>query len=48
LLGYRQSIIDFDTKIANRALDLGVAEQQLDGPRIAGAAIDQGGLGPTQ
>jgi hypothetical protein len=30
LLGYGQSIIDLDTKIANRALDLRVAQQQLD------------------
>ena len=40
LLGYSQSIINLDAKIANRALDLGVAKQQLDGPQIAGAAID--------
>jgi hypothetical protein len=48
LLGYRQSIINLDTKIANRALDLGMAKQQLDGPQITGPAIDEGGLGPTQ
>jgi hypothetical protein len=48
LLGYGQSIINLDTKIANRALDLGMAEQQLDGPQIAGTAIGYGGLGPTQ
>jgi hypothetical protein len=40
LLGYRQSVVNFDSKIADRALDLGVAEQQLDGPQIAGAPID--------
>ena len=48
LLGYGQSIINLDTKIANRALNFRMAEQQLDGPQIAGTAIDQGGLGPTQ
>jgi len=48
LLGDGQSVIDLDTEIANRALDLGVTEQQLDGPQIAGAAIDQRGLGPPQ
>jgi hypothetical protein len=48
LLGDRQSVINLDTEIANRALDLGVTEQQLDGPQIAGAAIDQGSLGPPQ
>ena len=46
LLGDGQSVIDLDTEIANRALDLGVTEQQLDGPQIAGAAIDQRSLGP--
>ena len=29
LLGDGQSVIDLDTEIANRALDLGVTEQQL-------------------
>ena len=48
LLGDGQSVIDLDTEIANRALDLGVTEQQLDGPQIADAAIDQRGLGPPQ
>ena len=48
LLGDGQSVIDLDTEIANRALDLGVTEQQLDGPQIAGAAIDQRSLGPPQ
>ena len=48
LLGDGQSVIDLDTEIANRALDLGVTEQQLDGPQIASAAIDQRGLGPPQ
>jgi len=48
LLGYRQSIINLDTKIANRALDLGMAKEQLDCPQIAGAAIDHGGFGPAQ
>ena len=48
LLGYRQSVIDLDTKITKRALDLGMAKQQLDGPQIAGAAIYQRGLGPAQ
>ena len=32
LLGYRQSIINLDTKIANRSLNLGMAEQELNRP----------------
>jgi hypothetical protein len=40
LLGYSQSIVNLDTKIANRALDLRMAKQQLNSPQIAGTAID--------
>jgi len=40
LLGYGQGIINLDTKIANRALDLRMAKQQLNSPQIAGTAID--------
>lgn len=32
LLRYFQRIIDLDPKISNRALQLGMAEQELDGP----------------
>ena len=31
-LGDRQSILEFDAKVANRAVHLGVAEQELDCP----------------
>ena len=40
LLGDRQSVINLDTEIANRALDLGMPEQQLYGPQIARSAIN--------
>jgi hypothetical protein len=40
LLGYGHGIINLDTKIANRALDLRMAKQQLNSPQIAGTAID--------
>ena len=32
LFRYGKSIIDLDAKVAHRALDLGVAEQELHGP----------------
>ena len=48
LLGDGERVIDLDAEIAHRALDLGVAEQKLDRPQIAGAAVDQRGLGPAQ
>ena len=41
MFGYCQSVIDLNSEIANRTLDLGMAEQQLDGPQIASAAVDQ-------
>ena len=40
LLGDRQSVINLDTEIANRALDLGMPEQQLYGPQVARSAIN--------
>jgi hypothetical protein len=35
-----ERVLDVDTKIADRALDLGVAEQDLDRPQIAGCFVD--------
>ena len=45
LFRYDKSIIDLDTKVAHRTLDLCVAEQELHGSQIASAPIDQGRLG---
>ena len=39
-LNGRDRIIDFDAQVPDGAFDLGVAEQQLHGSQIAGAAID--------
>jgi len=41
LLRYRKSVIDLNAQISDGALDLCVAEQELDGPKITGAPIDQ-------
>ena len=41
LFRYRKRIIHFDAKVSDGAFDLGVAEQELDGPQIAGSAVDQ-------
>jgi hypothetical protein len=35
-------------KVTHRALDLGVAKQKLDGPKVAGAPINQSSLRTTQ
>jgi len=48
LFRYCQSIVYFDPEIPDRAFDLGVAEQKLDGPEIARAPVDQGSLGSSQ
>ena len=48
LFGYCQCFIDLDAEIADRAFDLGMPEQELDGPEIAGSTIDQRGLCPPQ
>jgi len=41
LLRYRERVINLNAQISDGALDLCVAEQELDGPKIAGAPIDQ-------
>ena len=41
LFGYCQRVIDLNAEIADRALDLGVPEQELHGSQVAGAPIDQ-------
>lgn len=41
-------VVDLNSEVAYRALDLGMSEQQLDGPQVAGPSIDQRGLGSPQ
>jgi hypothetical protein len=45
LFRHRKCVIDLDAKVSRGALDLGMAEQQLNGTQVAGSAIDQRGLG---
>ena len=40
LLGYAQRIVEFDPKVSDRAIDLGVSKQELDGPKIASLPVD--------
>jgi len=39
---------DFDAEIPDGAFDLGMPEQELNGPEIARPSIDQGSLGTPQ
>jgi len=48
LFGHFEGVIHLDAKVSRGALDLGMAEQQLNGTQVAGSAIDQRGLGSTQ
>jgi hypothetical protein len=48
LLRYRERVIDLNAQISDGALDLCVAEQELDGPKITGAPIDQRRLRPPE
>ena len=41
-------MLHLDAEIPDGALDLGVAEQELDRPQIAGAPVDQRYLGSPQ
>jgi hypothetical protein len=42
LFRYCQRVIDLNAKIPDRAFDLGMPEQELDGPEITCPSIDQG------
>ena len=42
LLGDAERVVDLDPEIANGAFQLGVTEQKLHRPQIAGLAIDLG------
>ena len=48
LLGYGKRIIDFDSQIADRTLDLRVAQQQLNRSKIACHFVDESCLGPAE
>src|SRR5471032_560237 len=48
LFSYCQGIVDLDAEIPDRAFDLGMPEQELDGPEIARPPIDQGSFSAAQ
>ena len=45
LLSERKRVVDLDAEVSNGALELGVTEQKLHGPQVAGAAVDPRCLG---
>jgi len=47
LFSNREGIVDIDSQVADRALDLGVAKQELNGSKITRPPIDQSRLGPS-
>ena len=48
LLRNLQGVIDIDAEVTNSALQLGMAKQQLYGPEILRALVDQSCLGSPQ
>lgn len=48
LLRYGKGVVNLNAEVANRALDLGMAEQQLDGTQVPGSAVDQRDLCSAQ
>jgi len=48
LFRYGEWVVYLDPEISDSALDLRVAEQELDGPKVAGASVEQGRFGPAQ
>ena len=47
-LGDLDGVVNLDAKVAEGVFDLRVAEQQLDGPKVAGTSVDQCRLGSSQ
>jgi hypothetical protein len=45
LFGYREGIVNLDPEIPDSALDLSVAQEQLNGSQVARTAVDQRRLG---
>lgn len=48
LFRYCQGVIDLNAQIPDRAFDLGMPEQKLDGPEISRPPIDQGSFCASQ
>ena len=48
LFRHFESVVDLDPEVANRAFQLGVPEQQLNGPKVFSATVDQRRLGAPQ
>ena len=48
LFGYGERVINLDSEIADRALDLCVTQQELNGSKISSFLIDQRCLSPAE
>jgi len=47
LLRHFQRVVNFDSDVTHRALEFSVPKQELNSPKVLGAALDQRRLGPT-
>jgi hypothetical protein len=47
VLGDLEGVIDLDTEVSHGRLELGVPEEQLNGPQVLRAPVDQYCLGPA-
>jgi hypothetical protein len=48
LFRHCQCIIDLDAEVPHGAFDFGMPEQELNGPQVSRAPIDQGCLGSPE
>ena len=48
LFRYCQGVIDLDAEIPDRAFDLGMPKQELDGPEISCPSLNQGSFCAAQ
>ena len=46
LLRHLECVVNLDSEVSHRALEFGVAEQELHSPEVLGATVDKGRLGP--
>src|SRR6516225_6417593 len=48
LFGYGKGVVDFDTEVTHRALDFFMLQQELHCAQVAGATVNECGLGSAQ
>ena len=48
LFRYRECVVHLDAEVPDRAFNLGVTKQELNGPQVSRPPVDQGSFGAAQ